>query len=110
MYPNALHRGRSDGGGCRAGRYGVDDDDCVRWGCGPRAGQGLLLAAKSNAGLSGRTVTTIEDVKKFVHPVLRHRMGLNFAAVSEGQKTDDIVDMLLEAVPDVASAPVAVEA
>ena len=25
----------------------------VRWGCGPRAGQGLLLAAKSHAGLSG---------------------------------------------------------
>ena len=78
----------------------------VRWGCGPRAGQGLLLAAKSNAGLAGRSEATIEDVQKFVHPVLRHRMGLNFAAVSEGQGTDDIVDMLLEAVPVVASAAV----
>jgi hypothetical protein len=41
-------------------------------------------------------------VKKFVHPVLRHRMGLNFAAVSEGQTTDDVVDMLVEQVPMVA--------
>ena len=82
----------------------------VRWGCGPRAGQGLLLAAKSNAGLAGRSEATIEDVKKFVHPVMRHRMGLNFAAVSEGQNTDDIVDMLLEAVPVVASAPAAMAA
>jgi MoxR-like ATPase len=76
----------------------------VRWGCGPRAGQGLLLAAKSNAGLAGRSEATIEDVKKFVHPVLRHRMGLNFAAVSEGQSTDDIVDMLVKHVPEKASA------
>jgi len=72
----------------------------VRWGCGPRAGQGLLLAAKSNAGLSGRDEATFDDVRKFVHPVLRHRMGLNFAAVSEGQTTDDIVDLLLKHVPE----------
>ena len=76
----------------------------VRWGCGPRAGQGLLLAAKSNAGLSGRDEVNFDDVRKFVHPVLRHRMGLNFAAVSEGQTTDDIVDLLLKHVPEKASA------
>jgi MoxR-like ATPase len=76
----------------------------VRWGCGPRAGQALLLAAKSNAGLSGRNEVTAEDVKKFVHPVMRHRMGLNFAAVSEGQNTDDIVDKLLEHVPETVPA------
>ena len=76
----------------------------VRWGCGPRAGQGLLLAAKSHAGLSGRDEATFDDVRKFVHPVLRHRMGLNFAAVSEGQTTDDIVDLLLKHVPEKESA------
>jgi len=31
-------------------------------------------------------------------------MGLNFAAVSEGQSTDDIVDLLLEHVPEKESA------
>jgi hypothetical protein len=36
--------------------------------------------------------------------VMRHRMGLNFAAVSEGQTTDDIVDMLVKHVPEVMSA------
>jgi MoxR-like ATPase len=64
----------------------------------------LLLAAKSHAGLSGRTEVTFADVRKFVHPVLRHRMGLNFAAVSEGQTTDDIVDMLVDHVPETMSA------
>ncbi len=77
----------------------------VRWGCGPRAGQGLLLAAKSHAGLSGRNEVTFEGIRRFVHPVLRHRMGLNFAAVSEGQSTDDVVDMLVKHVPEQTSAP-----
>jgi hypothetical protein len=31
-------------------------------------------------------------------------MGLNFAAVSEGQSTDDVVDMLVKHVPEKASA------
>ena len=93
----------------RATRPGRDEapdfvNQWVRWGCGPRAGQGLLLAAKSHAGLSGRTEVIFDDVRKFVHPVLRHRMGLNFAAVSEGQTTDDIVDMLVDHVPEVMSA------
>jgi MoxR-like ATPase len=93
----------------RATRPGSDEapefiNQWVRWGCGPRAGQGLLLAAKSHAGLSGRSEVTFDDVRKFVHPVMRHRMGLNFAAVSEGQTTDDIVDMLLKHVPEVMSA------
>lgn len=103
----------------RATRPGSDEapdfvNQWVRWGCGPRAGQGLLLAAKSHAGLSGRDEVTFADVRKFVHPVLRHRMGLNFAAVSEGQTTDDIVDLLLKHVPEKESAAapqkVAVEA
>ena len=93
----------------RATRPGRDEapdfvNQWVRWGCGPRAGQGLLLAAKSHAGLSARTEVTFADVRKFVHPVLRHRMGLNFAAVSEGQTTDDIVDMLVDHVPETVPA------
>jgi MoxR-like ATPase len=93
----------------RATRPGLDEapdfvNQWVRWGCGPRAGQSLLLAAKSHAGLTGRNEATFDDVRRFVHPVLRHRMGLNFAAVSEGQSTDDVVDMLVKHVPEKASA------
>ena len=93
----------------RATRPGLDEapdfvNQWVRWGCGPRAGQSLLLAAKSHAALSGRNEATFDDVRRFVHPVLRHRMGLNFAAVSEGQNTDDVVDMLVKHVPEKASS------
>ena len=71
----------------------------VQWGCGPRAGQALLLAAKSHVLLSGRFNVSVRDIRKFVHPVFRHRFGLNFTAVSEGYDTDTIIDWLLEAVP-----------
>jgi MoxR-like ATPase len=71
----------------------------VQWGCGPRAGQALLLAAKSHVLLSGRFNVCVQDIRKFVHPVFRHRFGLNFTAVSEGYDTDTIIDWLLEAVP-----------
>ena len=71
----------------------------VQWGCGPRAGQSLLLAAKSHVLLNGRFNVSVEDVRAFAHPVLRHRFGLNFTAVSEGYDTDTIIDWLLDAVP-----------
>jgi len=74
--------------------------DWVRWGCGPRAGQALILAAKAHCALHGRMEVTYEDIRRFVHPIMRHRMVLNFAAVSEGHNTDDIITMLLDKVPE----------
>ena len=71
----------------------------VQWGCGPRAGQALLLAAKSHVLLSGRFNVSVQDIRKFVQPVFRHRFGLNFTAISEGYDTDTIIDWLLDSVP-----------
>ena len=72
----------------------------VRWGAGPRAGQYLLLAAKSNALLHGRLNVSSDDVRAFVLPVLRHRVLVNFAAASEGVDSDEIVRRLIAAVPE----------
>ncbi len=74
----------------------------VTMGCSPRAGQSLLRAAKANALLNGLTEVACEDVKKFAHPVLRHRILLNFAATSEGLDTDDIIREILEVIPESA--------
>jgi MoxR-like ATPase len=71
----------------------------VQWGCGPRAGQALLLAAKAHVLLNGRFNVSVADIRAFVHPVLRHRFGLNFTAVSEGYDTDTVIDWLLDSVP-----------
>jgi MoxR-like ATPase len=72
----------------------------VRWGAGPRAGQYLILAAKSNALLQGRLNVSSDDVRAYALPVLRHRVLCNFAAASEGVDSDEIVRRLLAAVPE----------
>ena len=79
---------------------GEDSPDFVKewinWGASPRATQYLILAAKTNAVLDGRFTPGIEDIKKVVYPVLRHRIITNFNAEAEGITTDRIVDLLLE--------------
>jgi MoxR-like ATPase len=72
----------------------------VRWGAGPRAGQYLILAAKSNALLQGRLNVSSDDVRAYALPVLRHRVLCNFAAASEGVDSDEIVRRLVAAVPE----------
>ncbi len=68
----------------------------VQWGCGPRAEQTLVLAAKTNALINKRTAVSIEDVKDVILPALRHRIILNFQATAEGIKSDDIINKLVE--------------
>ena len=71
----------------------------VKWGAGPRAGQALVLGAKSRALLNGRSVASPEDIRAVALPVLRHRILLNFQAEADGIDADQIVARLLEAVP-----------
>lgn len=70
----------------------------VGWGAGPRAGQYLVLGAKSRAVLSGRFAATVEDVAAVAPRVLRHRIVPNFAADSEGITSLAIVDHVLKTV------------
>ena len=75
-------------------------DKWLHYGCGPRAGQCLLMAAKAHAVLNGRFDVACEDIRTFAFPVLRHRLILNFAAVSEDIDADEIIRRLLEAIPE----------
>ena len=69
--------------------------DYVRWGAGPRAGQGLILAAKARALLDRRYAATREDVRAVAHPVLKHRLILNWRAESDGVTENRVIDALL---------------
>ena len=75
----------------------------VDYGAGPRAGQYLILGGKSFAAMDGRMTVSLEDIRRVAVPVLRHRIGCNFAASAEGVDSVQIVHKLLEAVgePDV---------
>jgi MoxR-like ATPase len=82
--------------GCRPETAG---DDIVRrhvaWGPGPRAAQALMLATRARALLDGRLSPSIEDVIKLAHPVLRHRMALNFSARAEGVLLADVIERMV---------------
>jgi len=71
----------------------------ITWGAGPRASIFMVLAAKARAVLHGRYAASTDDVRAVALPVLRHRIIPNFAAQSEGLKSDDIVNKLLETIP-----------
>ncbi len=67
----------------------------VSWGAGPRAGQYLVLGAKSRAILDGRMAAGVEDVRALARHVLVHRVITNFRAESEGVTSAAVVDRLL---------------
>ena len=75
----------------------------VAYGASVRAAQYLVLGAKARAITSGRYHVTFDDIRAMAHPVLRHRVLVNFRAESEGISTDSIVDELLERVAVPAS-------
>ena len=72
----------------------------VDWGAGPRAGQHLIMAGKAFAAMDGRFTVSMDDIRRVAVPVLRHRIGCNFAAVSEGVDSVQIAQKLLEIVPE----------
>jgi len=72
----------------------------VDWGAGPRAGQYLIAGAKAVAAMDGRPNVTIADVRKVAVPVLRHRVSTNFQAQAEGMATEQIIEKLVEEVPE----------
>lgn len=75
----------------------------VSTGAGPRAGQYLILAAKAMAVLEGRIHVSCADIRRAAPPVLRHRILTNFAADSEGLSSLDIVQKILQEVPEPGS-------
>ena len=81
---------------------GTANDAVKKWvsfGASVRAAQYLVLGAKARALTSGRYHVTFDDVRSIAHPVLRHRILVNFHAQSEGMTSDTVIDRLLETVP-----------
>ncbi len=74
--------------------------ELVDWGAGPRAGQFLINGGKALAAMDGRFSVAVEDVKRIAIPVLRHRISTNFQAQAEGMTTEDLINRLLETIPE----------
>ncbi|TPW32869.1 AAA family ATPase [Pararhizobium mangrovi] len=81
----------------RPGSGNAETDRHVSWGPGPRAGQALMLCTRARALYEGRLAPSVDDVLALAHPVLQHRMALNFAARAEGISMHDVIDSLVAA-------------
>ena len=68
----------------------------LSWGPGPRASQALMLATRARALLDGRLAPSIDDVAALAEPILKHRMALTFAARSEGETINSVINRLIE--------------
>jgi len=67
----------------------------VSYGGSPRASIAMHIAAKAEALMEGRNYVVPSDVQAVVHPVLRHRIILNYEAEAEKVTTDQIIDHIL---------------
>ena len=71
----------------------------IAYGASVRAAQYLILGGKARALTQGRYHVSFEDIRALAHPVMRHRILLNFHAESEGITSDQLIDQLLDIVP-----------
>lgn len=66
------------------------------FGAGPRAGIFLIHASRVLAAIGKNRQVSINDVIKLTYPVLRHRLILNYRAVSQGITVDQLIAAILE--------------
>ncbi len=67
----------------------------LRFGASPRAAQAILSTARVRALEQGRFNVSYEDIRFVAPACLRHRLALNFAAVTEGKDMESIVAELV---------------
>ena len=76
----------------------------VRYGSSPRGLQSMILGAKIRAILDNRFHVAREDLREMAMPVLRHRLILNFEGQAEGISADDVVQKIINKIPEDALA------
>ena len=74
-----------------------EENPYIREGASPRAAQAMIRASRARAFMEDRLNVSFEDVKSVAYPVLRHRLVLNFDAVSEGVSEDDVIRQIIDA-------------
>ncbi len=70
----------------------------VEMGSSPRGAQNIIKAARVKAIMENRYNVAFEDIDYVAIPVLRHRLALNYQAMSQGVKSEDIVNDIIKKV------------
>ncbi|HEX3657517.1 MAG TPA: MoxR family ATPase [Pirellulales bacterium] len=71
----------------------------VSYGASPRGLQTMVRAARVWAAIAGRTAVSVDDIRRFVAPALRHRIILNFEGEAEAVNLDELLAEVVESVP-----------
>jgi len=67
----------------------------IRFGASPRAAQSLVTGGKVRALIEGRFNVSFEDINVLAYPVLRHRIKLNYEAISGKITADDVIKEII---------------
>ncbi|MDO5156042.1 MAG: MoxR family ATPase [Eubacteriales bacterium] len=67
----------------------------IQTGASPRAAQAIVKTAKARAFMEGRYNVAFEDVEFVAYPALRHRLALNFEAISDGIQADAVIKEMI---------------
>ena len=68
----------------------------LRYGASPRAAQALITGAKVRALMHGKFNVSYEDIDALAYPVLRHRIKINYDAISDHLDADDIISLIIK--------------
>ena len=68
----------------------------VQTGASPRAAQAIIKTAKARAFMEGRYNVAFEDIHFVAYPALRHRLALNFEAISDGVSADYVIGEIIK--------------
>lgn len=75
-----------------------DYADKIEEGASPRATIAFLKASQALAALKGRDHVIPDDIKELAHRILRHRIKLNYTALSENITVEDVIDAILDSI------------
>ena len=67
----------------------------LRYGASPRAAQALITGAKVRALMHGKYNVSYEDIDALAYPVLRHRIKINYDAISDHLDADAIISLII---------------
>jgi MoxR-like ATPase len=73
----------------------------LRYGASPRAAQSMILAGKVSALRDGRMNVSLDDVRRYAVPALRHRLIPSFEGEASGLGANDIAEEIVKTTPDV---------
>ena len=72
----------------------------LRFGASPRAAQALIAASRVRALMAGRYNVSFDDIRALAPACFRHRIALNFDALSAGFGADELIARIVAATPE----------